>query len=1171
MKKKLLAFLLAALMLVSLLPVTAFADTVTGLSGSGTEASPYLIGNLAELEYMADKVSNSGNVYINSGDPGLARSSHYKLTADIGSETVPFTRVIGNTSSKFNGTFDGAGHTVWLNINTSATYVGFFNCVDSATIENLTVAGSVVNSSSGSAVCTGGIVGRLEGSTVINNCVNKAAITGGSNIAYTGGIAGHTGDSSLNNAYVIMNCGNTAAISRSGSESAFNVLGGIVGYAGSDAGIIENCYNTGAVTCKNTSGGAGGIAGCHTGMMKNCYNMGAVLNEDTHYTGGLFAYVNGGNHTGTAKHCRYSSAASQIGAKGSGSTIVQEDVETMDETFAKAAAGTGVDSSLVDFLNGYKEGEDPGAWPEGWIEWEVATGEYPKLKAAATPEPVPGSSTVIDEVNVSLSFDFEEKTMTFTPAADEAEMYRVQDEFCVYCFDKNNSLKYIYHGPSDGGEGQWLDSTEESIEENTIDLDSLGFLVYECYLISKDVYTFKTEGLSVKVNNVVLDEAEVDEDDYPISSGYLNPDTSRVDKSENLYIYIREDLSSEPAGGEINEIKLETIDFNTLVGKKFGDVWDKIFTNVKGNGTDLTVGKVFMENQENSKTLEDSDEIEAGTYALYSVIAAPTGGSFAFLGASDSIPVSLFSGTINGEDNPAITITATIMAVALNKGEFNDPMEMQSSMAKSGDTATHLALMYMVTLEESFNFTHSLVMDSELGLRFHMNESALGGEIGKVEVQFANAQKTGGVCKKEYTSFSTDTDGNKVVIFDVNSAQFSEPVLCTVYGTDMTTVLGTDTYSVDQYYASARKAGLEADAIVGETINNYGHFAQNYLSAVNGWTILEGDNYGNTGYHKTKKTKELLENLDSEIRAAAVLELTRPGTETNGFSVKLILESQTAIQITLDKTPSGNITVTKQGGAPETFAPARYITISGLRPDNLTDVYTIAVDGYTLELNALGYYLLCDGTATEGLNKAELDAVTALYEYYLASTGYVTGNLMLATIDGGGTAAYKFEKYDVPTLSVKQSKGNDMLDEQATVKATVTEIYKDHSEETYMKNAGKHALYTVKSDLYPRTTTLNFEITKLELSLDNTSWISDLRYEINQGETGGTVMPETNAMFFTGGRLSIDFTWELVPGQNPEEQQEVWIIFTPTDTENLCGSVKKDVRVEKIPALQAVA
>ena len=99
-----------------------------------------------------------------------------KLTADI----TTSTRMNGN----FKGVFDGGGHTLNITISGSSWRMAPFPVISGATIKNLTVTGSVTNTSN----FTGGLVGQAMGNNnLIENCVVNTDVTGDMRI---GGVVG---------------------------------------------------------------------------------------------------------------------------------------------------------------------------------------------------------------------------------------------------------------------------------------------------------------------------------------------------------------------------------------------------------------------------------------------------------------------------------------------------------------------------------------------------------------------------------------------------------------------------------------------------------------------------------------------------------------------------------------------------------------------------------------------------------------------------------------------------------------------------------------------------------------------------------------------------------------------------------------------------------------------
>ena len=138
-----------------LLVLLAFGPTAwaQGLSGSGTEADPYLITSTADWNTFASNVNGNNNYW----------NQFLKLTADI---TV--TEMAGTSSSKFHGTFDGNGYTLTFNKGTaenpfSEEYCAPFRYIFGATIKNLHVAGTIYTSNK-----FAGVVGSLDAGYDIN-------------------------------------------------------------------------------------------------------------------------------------------------------------------------------------------------------------------------------------------------------------------------------------------------------------------------------------------------------------------------------------------------------------------------------------------------------------------------------------------------------------------------------------------------------------------------------------------------------------------------------------------------------------------------------------------------------------------------------------------------------------------------------------------------------------------------------------------------------------------------------------------------------------------------------------------------------------------------------------------------------------------------------------------
>lgn len=225
-------------------------------AGSGSAEDPYLIADASQLRWFAAQVNDNGKSAICA-----------QLTADIDLESREWTPIGKSASYAYKGTFDGNDHEI-KNLyvtGTTSNHYGLFGVLGAGgTIRNLTVSGCVTITGSGSSYYgIGGIVGQLGGAGTIENCTNRAAVSGNFN---TAGIVGRVGSSG----------GTIRACANLGDISGSNSVGGIVGYAYYGV-TASHCYNRGAVTA--SVGKAGGIVGFMDdsgAKFSNCYTTGAV-------------------------------------------------------------------------------------------------------------------------------------------------------------------------------------------------------------------------------------------------------------------------------------------------------------------------------------------------------------------------------------------------------------------------------------------------------------------------------------------------------------------------------------------------------------------------------------------------------------------------------------------------------------------------------------------------------------------------------------------------------------------------------------------------------------------------------------------------------------------------------------------------------------------------------
>lgn len=240
------------------------------LSGSGTDADPYLIANGADLAYFAANPVDGASYKLTND---IVWSSYVKgAEAPTASNWTPIV---------FNGTFDGNGKTVsgLVFVDTAVNGVGFFAWAQ-GTVKNLTVKDSYFKG----ATKVAGIVGQIQDfadeekdtdlvrSLVVENCVNYADIVATSGNGYSAGIFGGANrDNQIN--LTISGCVNYGTVTYP-SDGGNAIIGGVAGQLNGRTIIVENCVNYGAVSA--TTPLSGGIV-AQTGGSKNKADDGTIV------------------------------------------------------------------------------------------------------------------------------------------------------------------------------------------------------------------------------------------------------------------------------------------------------------------------------------------------------------------------------------------------------------------------------------------------------------------------------------------------------------------------------------------------------------------------------------------------------------------------------------------------------------------------------------------------------------------------------------------------------------------------------------------------------------------------------------------------------------------------------------------------------------------------------
>ena len=250
--------------------------------GSGTKEDPWRIENAEQLAYLAQQVNNGTNY----------RGKHFLLVSDLDLSVKEWTP-IGTYSNSFWGGFDGGGRTITGMTITGKenSYVGLFGAcynftapssyIKSVTVKRANISGhSFVGAIAGAGAnisdcysientiyasrCVGGVCGSLIGN--ISGCYNSSSVKGNST---AGGIMGSASYEGRDGNGVVQYCYNIGAVTVSQQDSS---VGGITG-ASANRYDISNCLNCGKITGngKNVGGIAGSTDSNYMNFIGNCY------------------------------------------------------------------------------------------------------------------------------------------------------------------------------------------------------------------------------------------------------------------------------------------------------------------------------------------------------------------------------------------------------------------------------------------------------------------------------------------------------------------------------------------------------------------------------------------------------------------------------------------------------------------------------------------------------------------------------------------------------------------------------------------------------------------------------------------------------------------------------------------------------------------------------------
>ena len=250
------------------------------------------VHDVYELQHM-----DANRIDPDPGDPTKRRTiGRYMLANDIAaSETKDWTggfQSIGTSNTVFAGRFDGVGHTITgLNVqpgNAAAAEDedrGMFGYTKQAHIENVSLKDASVSGTKQ----VGGIVGTAEQHSIIRNVSFSGEVQGPSTGTYAGtsigGIVGKLNfGSSIENAY------------NEGTVEGNSFVGGIVGFA-YQQNTIQNVRNAGKVVGNKNLGGIVGAA-VYDNNIRNALQTGIVeqrTGQSDPNVGGVVGFLDDGS------------------------------------------------------------------------------------------------------------------------------------------------------------------------------------------------------------------------------------------------------------------------------------------------------------------------------------------------------------------------------------------------------------------------------------------------------------------------------------------------------------------------------------------------------------------------------------------------------------------------------------------------------------------------------------------------------------------------------------------------------------------------------------------------------------------------------------------------------------------------------------------------------------
>ena len=294
--------------------------------GDGTPENPYQIATAEQLALLAQQTNN-----------GTGGDAYYILTNDIilnDGDSLLWTP-IGNVGA-FTGVFDGNNYTISGLYENGQKISGLFALTENATLRNITLENATVLEYEQAFVYTaiGGVLVGIAKNTNILNCSVNGMIEIFSAVS-SGGLVGRCEiDTEVNDTVLIKNCVNEARVTEN------ECTGGIVGKTVVNNGnlVIDNCVNKGYINGWTFSGG---MVGNGDFIIKNCNNFGEIISEGT--AGGMAGQ---GGLSCSIVYCFNHESGKVTGGMNTGG-IIGTAIKTVISCCGNAALITGIDDDEI--------------------------------------------------------------------------------------------------------------------------------------------------------------------------------------------------------------------------------------------------------------------------------------------------------------------------------------------------------------------------------------------------------------------------------------------------------------------------------------------------------------------------------------------------------------------------------------------------------------------------------------------------------------------------------------------------------------------------------------------------------------------------------------------------------------------------------------------------------